>query len=87
LTLMYAIRGLVQSQFHHPDDYSRITAPTIVVAHGGDGLHPVRAAELLAEKIPNAELVVSSTPGYWQANPGEFLALMMDWLERLGASN
>ncbi|MGE0599381.1 MAG: alpha/beta fold hydrolase [Dehalococcoidia bacterium] len=85
LTLMYAIRGLVQSQFHHPDDYARITAPTIVVAHGGDGLHPVRAAELLAEKIPNAELVVSPTPGYWQANPGEFLALMMDWLERVGA--
>lgn len=84
LTLTYAIRGLVQSSFHHPDDYSRIAAPTIVVAHEGDGLHPVRAAELLAEKIPNSELVVSPEPGYWQAHPEEFLDLMLAWLERLG---
>lgn len=84
LTLTYAIRGLVEAAFHHPDDYSRITAPTIVVAHAGDGLHPVRAAELLAEKIPNCELVVSSEPGYWQAHPEAFLERMLDWLERVG---
>ena len=84
LTLKYAIRGLVQAPFHHPDDYRRITAPTIVVAHEGDGLHPVRAAKLLAETIPNCELVVAPEPGYWTAHPDEFLAEMTRFLERLG---
>ena len=84
LTLLYAIRGLVQAPVHHPDDYRRITAPTIVVAHAGDGLHPVRAAELLAEKIPNCKLIVSPEPGYWTNHPQEFLALMLEWMEELG---
>lgn len=80
LTLMYAIKGLVQSSFHHPDDYRRITAPTIVVAHEGDGLHPVRAAQLLAETIPNCELIVAPEPGYWTNHPDEFLAEMVRFL-------
>ncbi len=83
LTLMYAIRGLVQSPFHHPDDYRRITAPTIVLAHEGDGLHPVRAAKLLAETIPNCELIVAPEPGYWTAHPDEFLAVMVRFFEKL----
>lgn len=86
LTLTYAIRGLVQSPFHHPDDYARITAPTIVVAHEGDGLHPVRAAELLAEKIPGAELLVAPEPGYWTEHPDRFLEEMLEWLERTPAA-
>lgn len=84
LTLMYAIRGLVQSQFHHPDEYRRISAPTIIVAHEGDGLHPVRAARLLAEKIPYAELIVAPEPRYWQNHPEKFLAEMLRWLDRVG---
>ncbi len=84
LTLNYAIRGLTQCAFHHPDDYARITAPTIVVAHKGDPLHPVRAAQLLAERIPNSELIVAPEPGYWVEHPEAFLDEMLGWLERLG---
>jgi len=80
LTLMYAIKGLVQSPFHHPEDYRRITAPTIVVAHEGDGLHPVRAAQLLSETIPNCELIVAPEPNYWAEHPEEFLAEMVRFL-------
>jgi len=83
LTLMYAIRGLVQSPFHHPDDYARISAPTIIVAHEGDPLHPVRSARLLKEKIPNSELLVAPEPGYWTAHPREFLTEVSKWLEGL----
>ncbi len=83
LTLKHAIRGLVQAPFHHPDDYARIAAPTIVVAHEGDGLHPVRAARLLAEKIPDSELIVAPEPGYWVNHPEAFLAEMLRWLEGL----
>ena len=84
LTLKHAIPGLVKSPFHHPDDYGRITAPTIVVAHEGDALHPVRAARLLAEKIPNSELIVAPEPGYWVNHPEAFLGEMIEWLGRLG---
>ena len=80
---MYAIRGLVQSPFHHPDDYARISAPTIIVAHEGDPLHPVRSARLLKEKIPNSELLVAPEPGYWTAHPREFLTEVSKWLEGL----
>lgn len=84
LTLKYAIRGLVQSAFHHPDDYARISAPAVIVAHEGDPLHPVRAAKLLADKIPGSELIVAPEPGYWVDHPDEFMAEMLRWLERLG---
>jgi pimeloyl-ACP methyl ester carboxylesterase len=84
LTLKHAIRGLTQAAFHHPDDYARISAPTVVVAHEGDPLHPVRAAHLLAERIPNSELIVAPQPGYWVDHPKEFLGEMVRWLERLG---
>ena len=83
LTLKYAVPGLVKSPFHHPDDYARISAPTIVVAHEGDPLHPVRAAHLLAEKIPNCELVIAPQPGHWTTHPDEFLAEMLRWLDTL----
>jgi len=84
LTLAYAIRGLVQAPFHQPEDYQRIGAPTIVVAHEGDPLHPVRAAKLLAENIPNCELIVAPEPGYWTRNPGVFLEEMLRWMDRVG---
>jgi pimeloyl-ACP methyl ester carboxylesterase len=84
LTLRYAIPGLVKSPFHHPDDYGRIQAPSIVVAHEGDPLHPVRAAKLLADRIPDCELVVAREPGYWTSHPDAFMGEMLRWLERLG---
>jgi len=79
LTLRYAIPGLVKSPFHHPDDYARIQAPTIVVAHEGDALHPARAARLLAEKIPNCELVIAPQANYWTDHPEAFIAEMLRW--------
>ena len=69
---------------HSLDEYARITAPTIVVAHEGDPLHPVRAARLLAERIPHSELIVAPEPGYWVDHPEAFLEKMLGWLERLG---
>lgn len=84
LTLMYAIRGLVASPFHDPEAYRQIRVPTIVVAHEGDGLHPVRAAQLLAEKIPDCTLKVAPEPGYWQHHPDEFLREMREFLDRIG---
>ena len=83
LTLLYAIRGLVASAFHDPEAYRRINVPTIVIAHEGDGLHPSRAARLLAEMIPECTLKIAPQPDYWQRHPGEFLEEMSGFLDSL----
>ena len=83
LTLLYAIRGLVASPFHDPEAYRAISVPTIVIAHEGDGLHPSRAARLLAEMIPGAILKIAPQPDYWQQHPAEFLEEMTTFLDTL----
>jgi hypothetical protein len=44
----------------------------------------VRAAQLLADRIPDSELIVAPGAGYWVDHPDEFLGEMIRWLERLG---
>ncbi len=83
LALRFAIRGLLQSPFHDPECYRGITAPTLVIAHDGDALHPLRAAQLLADTIPDCRLVVAPDAGYWRHNPLAFLAEVHAFLDRL----
>ena len=84
LALLYAIRGLIQAPFHHPEAYRRISAPTLVLAHEGDGLHPVRAAQLLADSIRGCRLRIGPEPDYWQRHPDELLAELRAFLVQLG---
>ena len=84
LALLHAIRGLVQSPFHDPEEYRRINVPTLVIAHEGVGLHPVRAAQLLADTIPNCRLVVGSDAAYWRNNSDEMVAEIHGFLARVG---
>lgn len=44
------------------DERSRITAPTLVLAHRNDLLHPFNDAFKLARQLPNAELVRARSP-------------------------
>ncbi|MGE5596335.1 MAG: alpha/beta fold hydrolase [Hyphomicrobiales bacterium] len=84
LALTYAIRGLLESPYHDPECYRAIRVPTLVLCHEGDGLHPARAGRLLAEKIPDCELVIAGDPGYWRTHPREFLTHITRYLDRLG---
>lgn len=83
LALTYAIRGLRNAPFHDPACYRRIEAPTLVLAHEGDGLHPARAAGLLGATIPRAEVYIAPDPGYWRAHPAEFLGHITRFLDQL----
>ncbi|MBI2767494.1 MAG: alpha/beta hydrolase [Chloroflexi bacterium] len=83
LTLAYAIDGLIDSAFHDPECYRAIRVPVLVIAHEGDGLHPARAAHLLKQNIPDCTLAVAPDPGYWRAHPGEFLAEVTAFLDRV----
>ena len=87
LTLLYAIRGLITAPFHDPERYREIEVPTLVIAHEGDGLHPVRAARLLGDTIPDCEVVIASHPGHWQAHPEELRDLFSRFLERVERSS
>ncbi|MEO9254112.1 MAG: alpha/beta hydrolase [Tepidiformaceae bacterium] len=86
LTLLYAIRGLITAPFHDPERYRDIKVPTLVLAHEGDGLHPVRAARLLGDTIPDCEVVIASHPGHWQAHPEELRELFSKFLERINSA-
>ena len=81
-TVLHVLKGLVTAPFHDPELYRRIEAPLLVLAHEGDGLHPSRAARLLAENAPNARLVVADN-GHWQRNPDALLAEMETFLAEL----
>lgn len=80
----HAIRGLLQSPYHDPECYRAIRVPTLVVAHEGDGLHPVRSARLLADRIAGARLRVAPGADYWQSRPEEFLAEVTGFLDAVG---
>ncbi len=84
LALLYGIRGLLQAPFHDPAAYETISVPTLVLAHEGDGLHPVRAAQLLADHIPDCRLVVGPDPEYWRTHPDELLGEFEEFLDRVG---
>ncbi len=83
LTLRYAIRGLISAPFHDPDAYRQINVPTLVIAHEGDGLHPVRSARLLGETIPDSEVIIAPHPGYWQHHPQELRDHFSRFLDRI----
>jgi len=83
LALTHAIRGLLRSPYHDPEDYRRITAPALVIAHAGDDLHPVRSAELLAERLRDCRLVVGPHPGYWRENREGFRRAIMEFMNQL----
>lgn len=83
-TVLHVIKGLMGAPFHDPDLYRRIEAPLLVLAHEGDGLHPARAARLLAERAPNARLVLSPESGFWQNNPAAVFDEMEAFLDSLG---
>jgi pimeloyl-ACP methyl ester carboxylesterase len=83
-TVLHVIRGLLSAPFHDPDLYRSIETPLLVLAHEGDGLHPARAARLLAENAPNSRLVVAPQAGHWQQNLAALFAEMESFLGDLG---
>jgi pimeloyl-ACP methyl ester carboxylesterase len=60
----------------------RITAPTLIVAGGHDGLVPLAHAETYAAEIPNARLVVIDQAAHWLPfeRPDELAAITRDFL-------
>jgi pimeloyl-ACP methyl ester carboxylesterase len=83
LALAYAVRGLIAAPGHDPECYRSIRVPTLVLAHEGDGLHPARSAQLLADTIPGARVRIADHADYWHDHHDEFLAELHAFLDGL----
>jgi acetyl esterase/lipase len=76
---------LLASVYH--DTVSRlrlVQAPTLVVHGGADRMTPLRNAELLAERIPDAEMAVIPGTGhaYLLEKPEESAEVVLEFLRR-----
>jgi pimeloyl-ACP methyl ester carboxylesterase len=74
----------------HREDRLKITAPALIVGHPRDPLHPFSDSGMLAEELPNAELVEANSILEWRLNPArldEELAAFLDevWAPELAA--
>jgi 3-oxoadipate enol-lactonase len=64
----------------------RIQAPTLVMHGERDGITPIANARMLAERIPDAELVVVPASGHAfpLERPAESRDLLVEWIDRRG---
>lgn len=78
------------------DDHAVVTAgvdalaaagvPTLVIAHGGDPLHPVADAEYVAERVPGARLERVSTILELRLHTGRYAELVSGFLADVAAT-
>lgn len=62
-----AIRGFLSAPID-PDILPKIAAPTLILTHPNDPVHPLRAGEILRARLPRAELLVAPSRSYWEEN-------------------
>jgi len=62
-----AIRGFLSEPID-PENLATIQAPTLILTHPDDPLHPLRSGEILRAHMPCASLLVAPSRSYWQQN-------------------
>ena len=83
--IVAAIRGLFAGGQIPIARLSEITAPTLIVAHDGDPIHPLTSAQVLAWGLPNARLWVAPRPNYLQDHPEVAVELISEFLREHAA--
>jgi pimeloyl-ACP methyl ester carboxylesterase len=63
----------------------RITAPTLIIGHGRDWIHPLNDAEALFAELPNAELVKANHFFELRARPARLMAEIVAFVDRVYA--
>jgi len=76
-----AIRGLVNNEPIDVNRFSEINVPALIVAHGGDPIHPMKSAEMLNEMLPQARLHAVDAAGHFMENPDEMLSVINEFLD------
>jgi pimeloyl-ACP methyl ester carboxylesterase len=75
-----AIRGIVLGPELPHQRFHEIKAPTLIVAHPGDDIHPLASAEVLHEAIEGSRLVVAPSMVHYQQHPEELAAIVEEFL-------
>jgi pimeloyl-ACP methyl ester carboxylesterase len=78
--LVPAIRGIVLGPALSDEDFARVAALTLLIAHPDDELHPVASAERLRDAIPQSRLVVAPDAWYYNVHRDELVATIKSFL-------
>jgi pimeloyl-ACP methyl ester carboxylesterase len=62
------------------DDRRKITAPTLIVGHRNDVIHPLDDAENLVEQIPNARIIEARTALEYRFLPGRLADAVSEFM-------
>ncbi len=75
-----AIEGLLGDESFPIDRVGTIGHRTLLLAHGGDTIHPLSSAEALRERIPNATLCVAPDAQYWADRPAALSQIVAEFV-------
>ncbi len=75
-----AIRGLLFGPALPAERFAEIDAPTLIVAHPDDPIHPTSSAERLHEAIAGSRLVVAPEQNYYREHHGELMETVAEFL-------
>lgn len=78
--IVAAIRGIVLGPELAREPFSEIKAPTLIIAHPDDDIHPVASAEVLHAAIEGSRLVVAPSMMHYQQHPEELAAIVEEFL-------
>ncbi len=67
----------------HREQRQQIEQPTLVVGHSRDPVHPFSDSGMLAEELPNAELVEATSIFEWRIAPGRLTDELAEFLDRV----
>src|SRR3972149_10567288 len=79
-----AIRGIVLGPELAREPFSEIRAPTLIVAHPDDDIHPVASAEMLHGAIQGSRLVVAPSMVHYPQHPEELAAIVEEFFRGEG---
>jgi len=69
----------------HREERRRIEQPTLIVGHPRDPLHPFSDSGMLAEELPNAEVVEASSVLEWRLKPDRLTGELARFLDSVWA--
>lgn len=75
-----AIRGIVLGPELAHRRFGEIKAPTLIIAHPDDDIHPLESARAIQRAVKDSYLVVAPTAVYYQQNPDEVAEMIVGFL-------
>lgn len=64
-------------------DRAAISAPTLIIGHGRDWIHPLNDAEALYDELPNAEFITANHFFELRARPERLMARIIEFIDRV----